>query len=356
MSMSKQRKSNGRLSLKDTFLPNNRINSLKELINNTPSGKPRDILLACLKRKQGMTIEAISSAMRKPISTIRHWLLRIRERGLRGITDKKSTGRPTKFNSLALLKIRRGISKDPSEYGFESSSWSIRMAEKVVKNQNQKIKFSTRTLIRALKKLGFSYTKARPIPFKSASPAEQQKYQKNTKKEISEHKSRHNYKVFALDAVGIQRGSHSGRGWRLKGASNVIKTGFTTKSTQFYGALGKNSVYIKHTESLKPSAFIEFLKYLLEKEKYVIGILDNHSTHHSRDVKNFVESTKGHLILIYLPPHTPQLNPIEILWRELKKLIAEEYFHNSDELVKKIKAILKKKELKFVKIFGYMDP
>ena len=49
-------------------------------------------------------------------------------------------------------------------------------------------------------------------------------------------------------------------------------------------------------------------------------------------VSRFIESTGGDIKLIYLPPYTPQLNPIEVQWRVLKRLLAGRYFESVDEL------------------------
>ena len=47
-----------------------------------------------------------------------------------------------------------------------------------------------------------------------------------------------------------------------------------------------------------------------------IMVLDNHRAHTSKD---FVEMAKEHgLELLYLPPYSPELNPIEKLWSQVK--------------------------------------
>ena len=52
-----------------------------------------------------------------------------------------------------------------------------------------------------------------------------------------------------------------------------------------------------------------------------------------RAVSEFVKSLCGEIKLVYLPPYTPQLNPIEIQWMALKEMLAGRYFESTDGLV-----------------------
>ena len=54
-------------------------------------------------------------------------------------------------------------------------------------------------------------------------------------------------------------------------------------------------------------------------KKYTIVVLDNASIHHSRKFRAHVEKWKKMgLELFYLPTYSPELNKIEILWKQMK--------------------------------------
>jgi len=62
--------------------------------------------------------------------------------------------------------------------------------------------------------------------------------------------------------------------------------------------------------------FNNFSKYIT---KPTVVILDNASIHTSKKFKAKIEEWESTgLYLLYLPPYSPELNPIEILWREMK--------------------------------------
>ncbi|ETW91983.1 MAG: hypothetical protein ETSY2_55025, partial [Candidatus Entotheonella gemina] len=64
--------------------------------------------------------------------------------------------------------------------------------------------------------------------------------------------------------------------------------------------------------------------------------------------------TNGDVILWFLPPYTPQQNPIEILWREIKRAIADRYFDGLDQMQKSVTKMLQRGEVAIVKLFQYM--
>ena len=93
------------------------------------------------------------------------------------------------------------------------------------------------------------------------------------------------------------------------------------KGVHVLGALGSESVELDYPESLKSEGVIAFLRRLHGKHGRILVILDNAGAHKSRAMGKYLESTDGEVALLFLPPRTPQHNPIEMLWREIKKAI-----------------------------------
>jgi len=67
---------------------------------------------------------------------------------------------------------------------------------------------------------------------------------------------------------------------------------------------------------LQVKLFDDFAKQIT---KTTITVLDNASIHTSKKFKAKIkEREQLGLHLLYLPPYSPELNPIEMLWREMK--------------------------------------
>jgi transposase len=65
--------------------------------------------------------------------------------------------------------------------------------------------------------------------------------------------------------------------------------------------------------------FIQFLKRLMHGQRRpVFLIVDGHPAHRSKLVKAYVESLEGKLRLYFLPPYSPELNPDELVWNDVK--------------------------------------
>ena len=100
----------------------------------------------------------------------------------------------------------------------------------------------------------------------------------------------------------------------------------------YFGCLcrGGKSV-VKVGEKCKKEDFLEFLKELRKANlhKIMIIILDNAKIHQAKIVQEYCQNQ---IILVYLPPYSPNLNPIEFMWKDLKKRLSEYYQENVDNL------------------------
>lgn len=81
-----------------------------------------------------------------------------------------------------------------------------------------------------------------------------------------------------------------------------------------------------HLDTVCFEIFLEKLAASYPEELDIIQ-LDNGAFHFS----NYLQIPEN-IILLFQPPHTPEVNPIERLWSHLKKALKWECFQNLDEL------------------------
>ncbi len=71
-------------------------------------------------------------------------------------------------------------------------------------------------------------------------------------------------------------------------------------------------------------------------------IIDNASFHESLNVKEFVESHSEYPELVYLPPYSQDLNPIERVWKHLRYPVTQNsYFESLEAVIDAIMRYLK---------------
>jgi len=88
------------------------------------------------------------------------------------------------------------------------------------------------------------------------------------------------------------------------------------------------SLYSLCFDGFDSDIFIYYLAWLLKvfkTQKKIVIVLDNASPHKSHKVKEFVEKNKQRLELLYLLPYSPDLNPIERAWKNVRYLCNPQY-------------------------------
>lgn len=50
-------------------------------------------------------------------------------------------------------------------------------------------------------------------------------------------------------------------------------------------------------------------------------IMDNMRSHHVKEVAEVIGQSDKHLFLLYLPPYSPDFNPIEMMWSKIRTIL-----------------------------------
>ena len=312
------------------FMPRVGLKRLRGAHKSERPGKPQIILRVCELRKKGMGIRPIMRELKQAHSTVRDWLLRMTGVNLDRRFDKQRGRKKQKLDAAARKAILEWVDNSPRKYGFASGTWQLAMISAMLERELN-VECKPRTLRRVMKRTKCSYTKARPVPRKSATKEEREAFVSEANATLEELIAQ-DYVVLCGDEAGVLRWNGGGYGWRRTGGRYTVKSTFSKQSVKMFGALGKDGFYMRPADALNSETFIEFLKELrLVYPKFAM-ILDNAGYHKSRMVSRFIESTGGDIKLIYLPPYTPQLNPIEVQYMVLKRLLAGRCFESVDEL------------------------
>ena len=96
--------------------------------------------------------------------------------------------------------------------------------------------------------------------------------------------------------------------------------------------LNGDCAYTVYQEGTTAERFAEYLKTKLlpTLSEADIIVMDNMCSHHAKVVKQLLDSSK--VTYLYLPPYSPELNPIEKMWSKLKAFLRKEKIRMASEL------------------------
>ena len=184
------------------------------------------------------------------------------------------------------------------------------------------IEVSKKSLKRFLRKLGYSYKRAR------ASITKQDKdIVEKAKKEIEHFKDEvakdDKLNLYYFDESSFSLSPNIPYGWSPKNETIMLEA-TRSKSLKVLGFLSLDNQLKAYTTTgtinsdIIIAIFDDFVENLVEGSRTMV-ILDNAPTHTSNAFQDKIEEwEKQGLILYFLPTYSPELNRIEILWRFMK--------------------------------------
>lgn len=121
-----------------------------------------------------------------------------------------------------------------------------------------------------------------------------------------------------------------------------------------FGALSKDEFSAQLTEEkCNNQTWLQFLKSLLRKYGKILIVIDGAKYHFEKEhVQKFYEENKHRLVIMQLPPYSPELNPIEQVWKKVKKWLAITPWATEKEFEMKLAEALNNPDF-MVKMFDF---
>ena len=154
-------------------------------------------------------------------------------------------------------------------------------------------------------------------------------------------------KLVFLDESGVNTNMTRIYGRALGGARSVDKaplnTPLNTTSLSSIRINGETS-YTTYSGGTTKDKFVEYLKNILIPALHDgdIIVMDNMRSHHVKEVSEIINNSEKHLTLLYLPPYSPDFNPIEMMWSKIKSVLRMIKIRNFSMLQNAIKTAFSK--------------
>jgi DDE superfamily endonuclease len=134
--------------------------------------------------------------------------------------------------------------------------------------------------------------------------------------------------LWAIDEVHFQQHGSRCRMWVPPETKDPVLLHHPTRhSVGYFGAVRLRDgrfQFRREMDKFNGLTFFEFMKGLYEisvsSGRRVVVITDNAKYHHARLHRPWREEHAAEFVLDYLPPYSPELNPIERVWKLTRRL------------------------------------
>ncbi|HDV8626353.1 IS630-like element ISEc40 family transposase [Escherichia coli] len=286
------------------FITEQQKAELERLHDSSRDGRVRDRIKAILLASEGWSSAMIAQALRLHQTTIDHHISEFLNKGKlkpeNGGSDSKLSAEQTAFLISQLSDNLFHHTRDV--IAFVTRTWNII--------------FSIPGMNKWLHRNGFTYKKPLGVPHKLSEEKQRQfiEYYKELKTTVGDEP------ILFIDGVHPTQATKISYGWIRKGQKKAVKTTGSRTRLNIMGALNLKALtspliceYKTINEYNVSLFFNEIRKVYPDYNQKIHVILDGAGYHRSQLVKDWAEVVN--IRLHYLPPYSPNLNPIERMWK-----------------------------------------
>jgi transposase len=240
-----------------------------------------------------------------------------------------SPGRKSALDDADLMTLTRLLGKQ--------RSWTMAEVRELISEQWD-IDYSRSQVARILKnKLKMRYGKPYPHDYRRPPDAEEQLESQLIQAYSDLMDQGLDEKSIALgflDEASPAVTANTSRVWHFGKGEAVKDTTKRKANTIGFYAVAGHSVqdFLEGSTAAEMAKFLPKIRAANAEYGVVVVVLDNFSSHHAEAFQEAAEDND--ILLIHLPPYSPDLNPIEFIWKSIKRVISTRFIHSADEMKK----------------------
>jgi transposase len=268
-----------------------------------------------------MSIREVAQMWNLGDQTVRDYRNAFLVKGMTSLAYKRPPGRPSKLTKTQRRELAEWIKAGPQAAGYTSGCWRTPMIQDLIHNRFG-VSYHPHYLSTLLHNLGFSYQKAHFVSAHLQEAKRLEWRQSTWPRIVRQARQRKALLLFGDEASFAQWGSLSYT-WAPKGQQPEVPTSGRRKGYKVFGLIDYFSgqfFYKAHEGRFNSASYAAFLlDVLAQTRRHVVVIQDGARYHTSAAMTHFFDAHADRLTIEQLPSYSPDFNPIEHLWKKIKK-------------------------------------
>src|SRR5215469_13764288 len=275
---------------------------------------------ACEALENGISADEVAKVLKVSRASVFEWQKVYRAHGPEALRTKKTRGPKSKLDDGQMSQLYRLIADcDPRQLSFGLALWTRGMVQELI-FQRFGIRLSVVSVGNVLDKVVMSPQRPLYRAYEQ-DPEKVAEWKDKTFPQIQARAKKEGAAIFFADEASVRTSYHAGTTWAPVGKTPVVAGSGRTRSISMVSAVSpRGELHFQvHESGIRQEEFLEFCKMLIaDAGRPVFLIIDNSQVHRAKILKAYAEQSNGMLTLFFLPPYSPDLNPDEWVWKNVK--------------------------------------
>jgi transposase len=270
--------------------------------------------------EEGLPADAIKAALKLSRTTYFQWKRAYEKRGAEGLKVRPIPGGTPKLTDQQTSQLFGWLAgRDPRQFQFDFALWTRKIVRELIL-QKFGVEMTPQGIGKLLRRIGLSPQRPLYRAYQQ-DPEAVRRWKEEDFPAIRERAHAEGAELYFCDEAGVRTDFHAGTTWAPVGQTPVVEVTGERGGVNMISAISpagalKFDVFVGRFDA---TVFVEFLTKLMhDAPGPVYLILDNLSVHKAEAVKKYVASLNGRLKLFFLPSYSPELNPDEWVWKNVK--------------------------------------
>jgi transposase len=303
--------------MQDYYLTPEQLVHLRRAHSRERNKKKADRLKAVYLLGKQWSVNDVSEALMLDDDTLRNYWLRYQDSGIVGLLHDKYSGGESKLTDLELKLLDEHL----QEVVYAKASDIIHYV-----STEFEVDYTLSGMTKLLHGIGYSYKKPKKVPGKANAESQAKFIEEYTA--IREKMQRYD-SLFFMDASHPHYQTSTAYGWMKKGVERHIKTTAGKKKLNIQGAINidTHQVISSFDDWLTQESSLDFLAKMRGKvpKGTIYLVCDRAPYYHTERVEEYAKSMA--IEMVYLPPYSPNLNPVERLWLYFQKQVLHNKYY-----------------------------